>query len=473
MGYLSRTIFSGPGLPSIDNRPLPLNPRLPEPPQSLDPRHLMSNLRQAQAAGRQPPASVLHEAADVARVLTGASGVAIAVRTKGIVVCRARSGDIAPELGAALDVDSGISGECLRTANILLCNDAESDSRVDPEVCRALGIRSIAAVPLRGPMGMAGILEAFSTNPSAFGDEQIDYLRVAAEIAEVAYERECRARNAAQVSGKSAIRRQLFSPLTISDQSLGGRIFDEPLAKRRYWILGTSVIASLLIFGVLWLSWHDPTPDVAASEPTAQTLNAAEGRSAATPADTAPAKPEAGIGSRQPRQLRTSVLQNAAEIDPAKEGPGSTVAAGILSPYKGAAAKVESMSTSSESEPPPAVELAASEAPSLLSGLASGAVTLPALEARVSQGVTQPELIHKVPLVYPSQARILRLAGSVTLDATVGRDGAVREIKLVSGEPLLAAAATEAVRQWRYSPPLLNGTPIEVHKQITIVFKLP
>jgi TonB family protein len=74
---------------------------------------------------------------------------------------------------------------------------------------------------------------------------------------------------------------------------------------------------------------------------------------------------------------------------------------------------------------------------------------------------------------YPPQARDLRLDGSVILDATIAEDGTVRGIKVVWGQPMLATAATEAVRQWRYSPPLLNGLPIEVHRRITIIFKLP
>jgi protein TonB len=61
----------------------------------------------------------------------------------------------------------------------------------------------------------------------------------------------------------------------------------------------------------------------------------------------------------------------------------------------------------------------------------------------------------------------------VILDATISEDGSVGEIKVVSGAPLLAVAATEAVRQWRYSPSLLNGKPIQVQKQITVIFKLP
>jgi protein TonB len=75
--------------------------------------------------------------------------------------------------------------------------------------------------------------------------------------------------------------------------------------------------------------------------------------------------------------------------------------------------------------------------------------------------------------IYPAEARIQRLAGLVALDATVAEDGSIDNIKIISGPPLLASAATAAVKQWRYSPSTLDGKPIEVQKRITIVFKLP
>src|SRR5215831_20896089 len=100
------------------------------------------------------------------------------------LVCCARSGDMAPSLGAPLNSDSGISGECLRTASIQICNDTSTDARVDSEACQALGIRSVVVVPLLGRMGMFGILEAFSARTDAFEEEQLNSLRSLAEIAE-------------------------------------------------------------------------------------------------------------------------------------------------------------------------------------------------------------------------------------------------------------------------------------------------
>jgi protein TonB len=91
----------------------------------------------------------------------------------------------------------------------------------------------------------------------------------------------------------------------------------------------------------------------------------------------------------------------------------------------------------------------------------------------VSQGVTGGRLTHKVEPIYPSDARNQHIEGAVMLDAVVGEDGNVHQVTVTSGPPLLARAAAQAVKQWRYQPYQLNGKPVSIHNQITIQFKLP
>ncbi len=85
--------------------------------------------------------------ADRAQYITGASGAAIALREGQHIVCRASSGHSVPELGAHLDVTSGLSGESVRTGKTLRCDDARQDSRVNQESCQQLGIASFAVMP--------------------------------------------------------------------------------------------------------------------------------------------------------------------------------------------------------------------------------------------------------------------------------------------------------------------------------------
>jgi len=91
---------------------------------------------------------------------------------------------------------------------------------------------------------------------------------------------------------------------------------------------------------------------------------------------------------------------------------------------------------------------------------------------RVSQGVTQGLLIRKIQPNYPPLARQARIQGSVLLQAEISKDGAIENLHLISGHPMLAPAAIEAVKQWKYKPYILNGEPVEVETQITVNFTL-
>lgn len=91
---------------------------------------------------------------------------------------------------------------------------------------------------------------------------------------------------------------------------------------------------------------------------------------------------------------------------------------------------------------------------------------------RVSQGVTQGLLIRKVTPVYPALARQARIQGTVVLQAEISKTGDIQNLQTISGHPMLAPAAIEAVKQWKYRPYILNGEPVEVETQITVNFTL-
>lgn len=91
---------------------------------------------------------------------------------------------------------------------------------------------------------------------------------------------------------------------------------------------------------------------------------------------------------------------------------------------------------------------------------------------RVSQGVTQGLLIRKIQPPYPPLARQARIQGQVLLQAEISKSGDIENLRLISGHPMLAPAAIEAVKQWKYRPYILNGEPVEVETQITVIFSL-
>jgi putative methionine-R-sulfoxide reductase with GAF domain len=110
---------------------------------------------------------------DRAQHLTGATGAAIALRKGDEIVCRARTGRTAPDLGVRLQTDAGISAEAVRTGEIMLCNDAERNPRVDLATCRRLGVRSILVSPLRSYRRTLGVFEVLSSSPSAFDERDV------------------------------------------------------------------------------------------------------------------------------------------------------------------------------------------------------------------------------------------------------------------------------------------------------------
>jgi putative methionine-R-sulfoxide reductase with GAF domain len=106
--------------------------------------------------------------AERAQYITGATGAAIALRDREEMVCRASAGPSAPEVGAQLQVNSGLSGESVRTRQTLRCDDASTDARVNRESCEALGISSVVVMPLVRGEEVIGVFELFSDQANVF-----------------------------------------------------------------------------------------------------------------------------------------------------------------------------------------------------------------------------------------------------------------------------------------------------------------
>jgi protein TonB len=435
-------------------------------------------LNQAVAANTYEADLTLGAIAEAAQALTGATAAAVALDRDGAVICRGRSGEIAPELGSRLSVDSGVSGECLRTGKILRCDDTQRDYRADPEVCRRLGLRSIAVVPVRRDHQTIGIVEAFSSRTYAFAEEHMDALRRLADLALTAYEREMGIVPVEPVAEVASNEPEFVLP----DEGVVARAKQAVSAawrvliseeKRRYLIIG--VTAASLTFLVLagMRFWSKPAAENTAQAAAAPTRPPAE--VAAPAADAALVyKPSPGrLEATKPRPTPPG-LQRASDVEKivSKSPNAGAGTSGSATPD----ANTDAAPVATNSAPPPgdveAPKLTASvENPASLGSLVSVPANIPRLGYPVSEGVSQGVLIHRVQPVYPVEALPSRLEGAVVLAATITADGKVKDLKVVSGHPLLARAATDAVSQWRYRPYMLNGKPTAMQTQITITFK--
>ena len=230
--------------------------------------------------------------------------------------------------------------------------------------------------------------------------------------------------------------------------------------------------ALLLILGV-WLSWHGPISELTE-------LEAAENHKAVQPPPhlntilPAP-KPTPGIvevgSAKRPSSAREG---SRAKATTSEDVVGEQANASSNLAKARAAGTILSNAANSESVmEAPLVKLPSTDSAGELADVFSSRETLPVMDAPVSGGVAQGRLIRKVDPVYPLQARTQGIAGPVVLEIRLGKDGRVRNISIVSGDPQLVTAAVQAVRRWQYSPTLLDGNPVEATKRVTVLFKLP
>jgi TonB family protein len=454
---------------------------------------ILSTLKNLVAAGEHRLDPMLAAIADAALLLTSASGVALAMWRDGAMVCRARSGETAPALDAQLSAEAGISGECLRTGKSQHCPDTEDDPRVDVEVCRSLGVRSIAVMPIQGKRRVNGILEVFSTEPAAFSEHHLVVLEQLAALGERAHGLQ----PAAASPEMGALPLEKPQELLPATQGVGAVALAFIGRRSRFLALGLAGIVLLVL--VIWLGWRGYNKSGAKAEvpalssgpaiapralvtgskaPDAQVADArlwdehpslkpnlgsgALVASASAPATGTLVKVDSKVGGDEGKKNRADQLfpQRAPRSDAKASKNGSVTshreeAAVIAPPLIGA------------------VPIASAPNPAALEGILSTTAVLPGLSAPVSQGVTGGRLVHRVPPIYPAQAKMFRLEGKVILNAMVMEDGSVRDLKVVQGEAVLARSAVQAVQQWRYQPFVLNGKPVKTETRITVEFKLP
>jgi len=453
-------------------RPFVVRPMSHEP----DAVEVIAAIRRQITSRQQTPGAILNAIAVVAQALTGATGAAIAIVQHGQALCLARSGETAPELGDRLDLGAGISGECLRAGRILLCDDTQLDPRVDADLCRQLGLRSIAVAPIREGGKAIGLLEIFSVYAYAFSQQHMGFLSSLSELAESARAQEVAETYveppAPPASPLAGIAPEY--PLEEAIRRLPNLGLIEP--KRPRWVMGAAAFALVVLLTAGWQMLHKPAARVAAHAPAAsETISQPPASSIAAPADErgqAQSRPESHRSritpehrsSRHDRRQEEEIPDVVIRHNAPEEQPSLAVANGRVHQPQPAAVDVASLRA-------PQVPFAADGSPALGS-LLSARVPAPTLGAPVSQGVSPASLQHEVPPIYPAMARNMRIQGAVVLRIIVLEDGSVAIDKVISGAPMLSPAAIAAVKKWRYRPAMLNGKAIKVKTEVTINFRL-
>ena len=528
----------------------------------------------------QYPPSVLEDVSKLVQrvqTFTGATGAAIALREGEDMVCRASRGSNAPDVGMMLSLDGTFTGLAVTGMKAVRCDDTENDSRVDPEISRALRIKSMAVVPVLSGMRVSGVIAVFSGNGNAFSDTHMAVLKTMADglgatiqrwlegqglstAAPVAHAATAVAPRpqapppppAPKVEAAPAPKIEAPKPAPVPPPAPKTEApkpapvaAPEPAAAKP---AATAAAAAPAPAKKPELKpqgkWKPVTPkqeedtDLAEAKPVAKAEPKSEPKVEKTQPKAAPAVAAAvpsfsyetpseggkknpmvlggiaaavlvvavggyfmfGRSSKAPETTApVTTSQPASTSAPAASQPATTTAAQKPEPAKPTAEKNEKNSKPAEADntskpaPAPLVVAAAPAAasqpkpadvapPSLALGNGNGpSLNVPVSTSSPKLAVAPPanavvvpsRLVSRVNPVYPSAAKQYRVEGAVTLEATIGSDGHVKETKVVSGPPLLREAATSAVKQWKYSPSTVNGRPVDSSVQIVLQFKMP
>ena len=399
-----------------------------------------------------------------------ANSAALALASGDEMVCRAATGHLAPDLGVALNTRDGLSGACLQTRQPQLSVDTEFDPRVDPAISHRRGIRSILIVPVFESNDknarFTGVLEVFSTSPAAFSQNHQKVLEAFAEecarIRQAAIELSQRKPAAAVASPELVPPALIPSDFVPPEFTPPGFIAPGPLPARRSpyeaWTLLLGSLAILATIAVSFLigsriGWLSPTAShTQMSQPIpANSAPAAPIKSATTKSTVAAKTPAASAKSAAPAQDELVVYEKGKVIFRMKPAPTKPDSATRHQ------ARPDDMKQDSNS----------------IVEASSTTKIAPAQSVWLAPAQSEARLLSRTEPQYPPEALAAHRAGDVVLEVQVAEDGSVSNIRTLSGDPALAAAAAEAVHSWRYQPYRRHDHPAQFQTDVTLSFTLP
>jgi len=434
---------------------------------------------------------------------TRATGAAIALRDGSDVICRASTGN-APEIGVRLNIDTGLSGECYRTGNIVSLADSEHDARVNAEVCRHLDFRSLLIVPVASEDdAVVGIAEVFSSVPGNFEGGDVLLLSSIADLIGGIYDKD--QLTSSPIERVAVVAQDVPAPQIAPDplpfvpadfelaeknseenqfiasndgQTLSNTIEhefsqnrDEAQSTSSNWKTRRILIGALLAAGSIgvgdYVNWRFIRPRSAASPQNRVSFQVPPSSVAHAPRPQPPQENSQQTSTSATTDLMPIVSpvpsrSTTKRIVPSDDSVESHFSTGLAAPRQSEPAPVAPSLGGSDQSPfrVNTTYFLPTKAPEVKLLNAS----LPASQ------VTAGKLLHRVNPVFPSFAKTAGIHGSVVIAATIGKDGRLKNMKLISGNGALAVEAFRAARQWIYAPYRLDGQSIEVDARIVMDF---
>jgi TonB family protein len=428
----------------------------------------------------------LHEILEDALGRIPATGAMIALASGDKMVCRATSGEGAPTTGSLWNTRSGLSGLCVQTREMQRCDDTRTDARVNSDACRLLDVRSIVVLPVLEGTRLWGILEIFSSRPHAFSDADGPQLRALGRRVSHTVREAVDGGSATPgpdtwpVVGKANVDQGDMDQADKEAREILKSGLQAPSVSHRDYrttALTVAVIALAVLLGwmvgrVGWSMAVDraqpPIPiSPEETQPIVSVTPQAEPPATEKPANLLPVAPPTLGPAPKPDNAAKTEATTASKTG---ETTTKTTKTEKTEPSDGLVVyeqgKVVFRTPSAAKAP-------------LSGGISSpiqNAVNMEGVATAGSAAVSPPAasyLLQRVEPEYPEEAKQRHIEGPVVLKVLVGTDGAVQELKVMSGDPLLAKAATDAVRRWRFQPHRLDNRLVEFETRITVNFALP
>ncbi len=478
-------------------------------PHPLPPPDLASILEHHLATSLPPDLAfdlVLNELVVRAADATHASSAALALWNGNEMVCRAATGKNAPGLGVPLDTRDGLIAACVRTHMPQLCTDVETDPRIDSEAMQRLGVRSMLAVPVfdqkplddrrpfdqesldeksEAPGGadasdpeLVGVIEILSAYPDAFSQASQNLLKeFAREVS-----------NVRQAADKLLDRTAVASPpepelLKSFDSTPNVVAEDIPPVRSRY-EMQTLLLGGLVIFAAIGVSFMigSRVGWIRSAETTSIPALAAPVSAAPSPASP-PAESQvaqsgdagrAKAGRSEAAKSKTKPATATSDNPPAPSSGELVVYDKGKVIFRMKQPTAQSVATPASSAPPPPTRnVEAAPVGSAVVPAASNARLGSPRAAWLAPGEAEERLLNRVEPQYPPEALAAHRSGSVVLEVNVAQDGTVSSVHTLIGDPVLAAAAAQAVRNWHYQPYRPHDQPSSFQTDVTLTFSLP